>query len=260
MKKKLKASILIANYNNEQFIDQCIKSLLHQNYKNIEIIFHDDFSNDNSLKKISKYKNIKIIKNKVRGKFGSYNQMAACKRSFKKSRGDIIFLLDSDDYFKKNKINEVVKVFNSNKNLTAIFDLPIISYNKINYYKKNKKKFISNFWPYVPPQSCISIRRKYLNKILKSINFKKYPDIWMDFRIAIYLKHISKNFTVLDNNLTYYRQSENTVSSKFKYLSISWWMRRMQAHEYIQYYFKKNNIFYAKNFDFYLTKIINKFI
>ena len=260
MKKKLKVSILIANYNNEQFIDQCIKSLLNQSYKNIEIIFHDDSSSDNSLKNISKYKKIKIIRNKVRGKFGSYNQLAACEKSFKKSQGDIIFFLDSDDFFKKNKINNIVKAFNSNKDLPAIFDLPIFNFNKENYYRKNKKKIISNFWPYVPPQSCISIRRKNLKKIFKSINFRKYPDIWMDFRIAIYLKYISKNFYVLNDNLTYYRQTANTVSSKFKFLSKPWWIRRMQAHNYIEYYFRKNNILYQRNFDFYLTKIINKFI
>jgi glycosyltransferase involved in cell wall biosynthesis len=37
------------------------------NYQNIEIIIHDDASSDNSIKKINKYKNIKIIKNKKRG-------------------------------------------------------------------------------------------------------------------------------------------------------------------------------------------------
>ena len=48
-------------------------------------------------------KEIKIIKNKVRGKYGSYNQMNGYYRAFKKSKGEIIFLLDSDDFFKKNK-------------------------------------------------------------------------------------------------------------------------------------------------------------
>ena len=61
-------------------------------------------SSDNSIKRINKYKNIKIIKNKKRGKYGSYNQMNAYYRAFKKSKGEIIFLLDSDDLFKKNKI------------------------------------------------------------------------------------------------------------------------------------------------------------
>ena len=54
MKNKLnnvKVSVLIANYNNEKYINKCISSLLEQTYKNLEIIFIDDYSNDNSLEK-----------------------------------------------------------------------------------------------------------------------------------------------------------------------------------------------------------------
>ena len=50
------------------------------------------------------------------------------------------------------------------------------------------------------------------------------------------------------------------VSSKFKFLSIPWWKRRKQAHEYVKYFFKKNNILYQKNLDYFLTFIVNLFI
>jgi len=99
--KDIKVSVLIANYNNEKYLNKCIDSIKKQTYQNIEIIIHDDASSDNSVKKISKYKNIKIIRNKKRGKYGSYNQMNAYYRAFKKSKGEILFLLDSDDFFKK---------------------------------------------------------------------------------------------------------------------------------------------------------------
>ena len=45
-------SILIANYNNAEYIADCINSLKRQSYKNIEIIFFDDRSKDNSIKNI----------------------------------------------------------------------------------------------------------------------------------------------------------------------------------------------------------------
>ena len=82
----------------------------------------------------------------------------------------------------------------------------------------------------------------------------------MDFRIAIYLKYISKNFFILNKNLTYYRQSSGTVSSKFGYLSSAWWKRRMQAHKYIKYFFNKYKIRYQKNLDYFLTLFIQVFI
>ena len=102
--KNIKASILIANYNNQKYIDACLKSLFKQNYKNYESIFHDDSSTDNSIKEVKKYKNIKIIVNKNKSKHGSINQIKAYKRAFNYSNGEIIFLLDSDDYFSSNKI------------------------------------------------------------------------------------------------------------------------------------------------------------
>ena len=258
--KNLKVSVLIANYNNQKYINECVRSLQNQTYKNIEIIFHDDFSSDNSLNNINKFKNIKIIKNKKKNRVGSFNQIEAYKRAFKKSTGDIIFLLDSDDFFVKNKIKKVVEFFLNNKKLISIFDLPILKYEKNLILKKNKKKIIKNFWPYIPPQSCISIRRKNFIKIINNINYKLFPDIWMDFRIAMYLIHVSKNFFILEQNLTYYRQSANMISSEFSFFSISWLKRRMQAHNYVKYFFLKQKITYQKNLDYFLTSFINIFI
>ena len=56
-----KVSILIANYNNEIFISECINSLRKQTYKNIEIIFFDDFSKDDSIDRVKDFKEVKII-------------------------------------------------------------------------------------------------------------------------------------------------------------------------------------------------------
>ena len=151
-------------------------------------------------------------------------------------------------------------IFNSKDKINVIYDLPIYKFENEHVIKKNKKKFINNFWPYIPPQSCISMRREFFKPIIRSTKFKKFPDIWMDFRFAIYLIYISKNYFILEHNLTYYRQSILMESSKFKFLSFSWWKRRMQAHNYIQYFFLKNKIDYKKNLDFYLTSIVNRII
>ena len=251
---------MIANYNNQYYLEECIKSIKSQTYKNIEVIFHDDFSSDESLIKASKFKNLKIIKNKKRGKFGSFNQMNAYQRAFNKSTGEIIFFLDSDDFFKKNKVKDTVNEFLKNNKISAIFDLPIIKYEKKMKFAKNKKKLLDNYWPYIPPQSCISIRRKHFKKMMNKINFNLFPDIWMDFRIALYLKYISKNFFILNNNLTFYRQSPKMVSSNFKFLSTSWLKRRMQAHNYVKYFYLKNKINYKKNLDYFITAFVNLFI
>ena len=258
--KDIEVSVLIANYNNQKYLSECIESIKKQTYQNIEIIIHDDFSSDDSIKSITRYKNIKIIKHKKRGKYGSYNQINAYYRAFKKSRGKVIFFLDSDDLFKKDKIKIVINTFLKNKKMSSLFDLPIIKYEKKLKFIKNKNFFISNYWPYIPPQSCIVMRREEFKKMIDKINFNLFPDIWMDFRIGLYFKYIKKNFCILDKNLTYYRQSPEMISMNFKFLSFAWWKRRKQAHKYVEYFFLKNNLKYVKNLDYLLTNFINFFI
>ena len=95
MKTKIfspKASVIIVNYNNAKYLKKCINSILNQSYKNKEIILVDDKSKDYSLKIANQYKNkIKIIKNKIKTKEGSFNQINSCYRGFKKSKGEYIF-------------------------------------------------------------------------------------------------------------------------------------------------------------------------
>ena len=254
--KKIKASVLIANFNNQKYIKECLRSLLNQTYKNFEIIFHDDNSNDESIINIKKYKNVKIIENKKRGKFGSLNQINAYQRAFKICSGEIIFLLDSDDYFLKNKIKNIIKVFETNNKIKVVYDLPVILKDKKKMLVKNKPRILTNYWPYIPPQSCISFRRKYFEEIINKIKVNDFYDVWMDFRLAIYLKYIENHFYIHEQNLTIYRQNANSVSSGFTFLSTNWWKRRLQAHQYIKFFFNKNKIKYKRNFDYYFTKII----
>ena len=87
----MKASVVIANYNNGKFINECINSLNSQTYDNIEIIFFDDNSQDNSIEIIKKFKNVKVIKNNVQTNFGSINQINAFKKSIELCTGDNFF-------------------------------------------------------------------------------------------------------------------------------------------------------------------------
>ena len=64
MKKRIPlVSVLINNYNKEKFCFKAVKSVLKQSYHKVEIIFFDDFSEDQSLSKIKKIILISFFKN-----------------------------------------------------------------------------------------------------------------------------------------------------------------------------------------------------
>ncbi len=266
MKSLPLVSILINNFNKEYFCEEAVKSAINQSYKNVEIIFYDDNSSDLSLNRIYKLKRklgirkLKIIENKNRGYVFSYNQMEGIKKSLKKSKGQLICLMDSDDFFKKDKVQKIVKYFKKNKSKAILFDNPIFYYEN-----KSKKKSIENYiyrtnkWPNFPPTSCISFKKKNISHSLKKIYIKKYEELWFDFRIATYFAIKKKQFNLLKDHLTYYRQNDSNFDKKYKkYLNFKWWCRRNQAFDYLNFLDKsvyKKNIY---SFDFLITKLINK--
>ena len=264
MRKPL-VSVLINNFNKENFCEKAVRSALDQDYSKTEVIFYDDNSSDLSLNKIDflkkkkKYKKLKVIKNKNRGIISSYNQIKGIIRSLKKSKGQIICLLDSDDWFKKNKIKEVVNFFNKNKDQDILFDKPILFFGSgetkkisVQYETRNNK------WPKFPPTSCISFRKKNLESIIKKVFNNDYPDLWIDFRLASFFAIKKKQFNLLNNHLTFYRQSETSYDKRYnKFLNVAWWRRRNQAFDFINQIDKKNIKNY-ETFDYYITRIISK--
>lgn len=155
----MKISILIPVYNVEQYIQRCIKSVLKQTYKDLEIIVVDDHSPDNSIPllidAISDYpdreKQVKIIRhNKNLGLAQARNSAILA------ATGTYVFHLDSDDYLLEDS---VIDYFVKLAKQTGA-DIIEGDFIKI-YSKENNVKEI--------------IQRKYSDKmkVLKNIIIKK---------------------------------------------------------------------------------------
>ena len=125
----------------------------------------DDNSTDNSIQVAETFENIQIIKNKEQLGFGSLNQINAFSKALEVSTGDIIFFLDSDDYFHKQKIEKIIKLFEEKKDENIIFDYPIIINNNKTFIKKKNLKILNSYWGYIHPTSCISTRRDFAKKL-----------------------------------------------------------------------------------------------
>ena len=262
--KKEKISILITNFNKEKFLDECIQSCLNQNYENLEIIIIDNLSTDNSLNIIEKYSSKLLIKIRRRSSiYAPQNQIDSLIEAFNCSKGEIILLLDSDDYISRNKVSRITNIFDNNANIDVVLDIPNISKKGTFETLKIKKKFNNKIWPTIIPTSGISLRRIFFENCLKSSLFKGYPILEVDFRINFFSQKILNNYKIINENLSFYRKTKDGIMSQNKFLSHKWWVKRLDAHYFINNLYIKYKIPYNNNYDFHLTKylvyLLNKF-
>lgn len=102
MRDKGLVSIIIPVYNAQEYLDDCIKSVLGQTYKNFEVILIDDGSLDKSLKicnGYSEWDNRIIVIHKENGGVSSARNMG-----LDVAKGDYILFVDSDDYIAEDYI------------------------------------------------------------------------------------------------------------------------------------------------------------
>ena len=257
--RKNNISILITNFNKSYFLKKTISSCLSQNFKNKEILVFDDCSTDNSIKILEKFKKIKLIKNKSKKyKSSPLNQINGIIELFKKSKGKLIFLLDGDDQFKKNKIQIIFNEFEKNKKLNFLQDKPYLSEKK-KYMLLKKKSHLFSIWPSFYPTSCMVLKRSFFEKFLKYIEKSKFPNLEIDARLAMY-SYIKNDFFLLKKSLTIYNYDEYGITSNYRKYSLNWWKKRNEAFDYLKMLNKKMNKDYKTGPDFYLTKFINFFI
>ncbi len=103
-------SVIIPAYNEEQDIEDCLKSLKEQTFKNFEVILVDDGSTDNTVKIATKYK-IRIIKQNHKGPGLARN------RGAREARGKILVLIDADMYFNRDYIKNLILPITNDKEI-----------------------------------------------------------------------------------------------------------------------------------------------
>ena len=249
-------SILITNYNKGKFLNKTLKSLEQQTFKNFEVIIYDDCSTDNSIEIIKKFRKFRLIQNTRKNMNPSpMNQIIGVIKCFKKSKGNLICLLDGDDFFLKYKLSEVDKFFKKNKKSNCLFDLPNINYNQ--FVLKNKKN-IGTIWPSIIPTSCISFRVSFFNKFMKYVKINEYMHLEIDTRITIFSKFFYDEYNLLNKNLTIYNYDENGITAKINKLTRKWWYRRKESFLYLRFILKSKKKKFLKSFDYFLTMFINK--
>ena len=154
-----KISIIMPIFNSENFIEECLSSLINQIFKNFELICVNDGSTDNTLKILKKFEEkderIHIITQENLGAGNARNV------GMKASKGEYIIFLDSDDIFNETMLEELYAKIKGN-------NLEIVICNSQNFYIYNNKTiFYKKNYSFSKKQLMI------INKKFSSLNIKE---------------------------------------------------------------------------------------
>ena len=215
----MKVSVIIPTYNSEKYLDECLKSVINQTFRDYEIIIVDNKSEDNTLKIIEKYmkdnKNITLIRLDRNLKQG-----IARNTGVQNSIGEYIMFVDSDDKVSPEFINKMYnKITSDNADMTicrwATFDNKT---GKINFkhgyanfhrlpeqFKESSFKW-SDIKEEVFSQSNVPWDKIYKKSFLIGKNVEFPGGMFFEdnvFSFDAILK--AEKITVLDECLIYYR-------------------------------------------------------
>lgn len=142
-------TIVLPAYNEEKTIDRCLRSIIKQTYKNVELIVIDDGSTD-STAEIVKHYSCKLI-NLNHGGPGSAKNYAA-----RHSKGEILVFVDADMYLDKSYVEKLIK--------PIINEICVGTFSSAEYIANT-----DNFW-----SKCWNIN----NNLPFSIRIKKDPETY----------------------------------------------------------------------------------
>lgn len=198
LSKKPLVSILTTCFNSKKYIEDCIKSVLNQDYLYIEHIIQDGNSNDGTKRILGKYKR-KKYKNRIKIFSEEDNgQVEGLGTALQKCSGEIILVLNSDDKLMPYAVSWAVENLKKYPSVGAIYgDAYIIDEkNEITSIKQSKdydfEKLICV--ELVPPAQATFIRRDAWEKVGFYIDrmLDTCPDyeVWVRVALKFPIKHI----------------------------------------------------------------------
>ena len=236
-------------HNGEKYLEQSIESVLNQTYRNWELIFWDNVSEDNSKKIIEKFDDnrIKYYKSKNFNKLYESRNLAIQKAS-----GKFITFLDTDDMWEKNKIEKQTDFFLKNEDFKIVYS---------NYYILNEKKNIKSIKFKDKLQSGMIFENLLKNytigigtvclerDLFKDHSFNNNFDIIGDFDFFL---RLSEKFKIgyMHDTLFIYRLHESNLSKKKLSLHANEMQNWIDSNKDIPKFKKKLNFL-----KFYLLKL-----
>lgn len=203
-------SICVPVYNVSKYIERCADSLFEQTYNNIEYIFVDDQSPDDSiglLESILKKYTQRVSQTKVIHHQKNKGLAAARNTALDNAIGEFIMWVDSDDWLDVNAVAHAV-----NKQLEGDYDIVSFGYKKV--FRNNTRDIICEDYKDAT-QMCLSMiwkgdhhvwarlirRNLYLENGIKT---KEGANLGEDYQVMPLLSYYAKSVANLKEHLYYY--------------------------------------------------------
>lgn len=208
--KKMTISVIIPCYNVENYIMDCLNSVLNQTSNKLDIICIDNNSTDSTysiLKAFEKQNKISVQKQKIIGAAASRN------KGLKYAKGDYIQFLDADDLLLDNKIEHQIKLAEKyNFPDLIIGSSKTINVNKTEYLNIVNKENVWNLLINVKfGNTCANLWKRSKLEEVNGWNEKLKSSQEYDLMFRM----LKKNATVIFDNkpLTIIRQRKNSIST-----------------------------------------------
>ncbi|MFP4514864.1 MAG: glycosyltransferase family 2 protein [Parcubacteria group bacterium] len=191
--KKVLITIITVCLNSEKYIEETIKSVINQDYKNIEYIIVDGGSTDKTLDIIKKYEKYinKWISEPDKGIYDAMN------KGIDMANGELIAFLNSDDYYFSNALKEISKKYKETKADVITGKLALINKKGhiLKIINKDSSKMKSNNFSISHPSSFIK------TKLMKKYKFDTNYTIAADYKFLFILflkkyKFININYVI----------------------------------------------------------------
>jgi len=247
---QLKITIITVCYNSDKTIERTIKSILQQSYDNIEYIIIDGGSTDDTLNILKKHNDTInfVLSEPDEGLYYAMN------KGIKFATGDVIGILNSDDFFKDNFVlQKIVNQFEITKSHMVYGNIDYVNNeNKIVRYWKSsvfKKKSFSKGWH--PPHPSLFIKKKIYDKYgIFNTNLRICSDFELMLRF-FEVNNISSSYLDLTTTTMLVGGASNTLAGIIR------------GRKEINVAFKLHNIKRSIFYDYYrympkILKLINK--